>query len=140
MFGVAEKMEENSFMENILSNPGLRHIVEDIVKHLDNQSVDKCQRVSTSFQDIIEEHKLHYVHQIQKIKSAKGRRSNGGRTRRVKFTSILHSQHQIALLESFDVRKPLRDLKIVANFITAYVAKQDFNTSPFYQAFKRWPN
>ena len=39
------------------------------------------------------------------------------------------------VLNSYDARKPLTELKIVAKFITKYLAKKDFNTSPFRQAF-----
>ena len=129
-------MEEISHMENILSNPGLRHILDTIVKYLDNRSVETCQKVSTSFKYIIEEKKLHYVHQIQKIKSARGRRTIEGVKRIVKFTSIHDFEHHIDLLDAFEVRKSLGDLEIVANYITAYLAKQDFKYSPFCHAFK----
>ena len=118
-----------------MCNPGLRHIAETIVYNLDNQSAGKCQLVSKSFRDIIEE-KFQYIRQIQKIKSAKGRRSIEGETSIVEFTSIHHFQHQVALLDAIDLGKSFRDLKIVAKYITAYVAKQDFSTSPFYQACK----
>ena len=43
------------------------------------------------------------------------------------------------MLDAFDIRKyyrELRELKNVAKFITTYVAKEDFNTTPCYQAFK----
>jgi len=135
-------MEEANFMEIILSSPGLQHIAETIVKYLDIQSVAKCRVVSTSFQDLIDGQKFWYVQQIQKINTAKGAKGKrnmkirfGEKTQEiVEFSSVF--KHKKILLDTFDARKPLRELKIVAKYITEFLAKKDFNTSPFYQAFK----
>ena len=132
-------MDETSFMEIILRTPGLKHIAENIVKDLDIQSAAKCREVSTNFQDLIDDQKFWYVQQIQKINTAKGKRNLeirfGEKTQEiVEFTSVF--KHKKILLDSFDARKPLAELKIVAKYITEFLAKKDFNTSPFYQAFK----
>jgi len=132
-------MEETSFMEIILRTPGLQHIAECIVKYLDIQSVAQCRRVSTTFQELIDNQKFWYVQQIQKINTAKGKRNLeirfGEKTQEiVEFTSVF--KHKKILLDSFDARKPLVELKIVAKYITEFLAKKNFNTSPFYQAFK----
>ena len=132
-------MEEANFMEIILRTPGLQHIAETIVKYLDIQSVTKCRRVSTTFQDLIDNQKFWHVQQIQKINIAKGKRNLeirfGEKTQEiVEFTSVF--KHKKILLDSFDARKPLAELKIVAKYITEFLAKKDFSTSPFYQAFK----
>ena len=114
----------NSKLEIILSNPGLQYIAENIIKHLDIKSVAKCREVSSSFLDLIDGQKFWYIEQIKKFHNARGNR-------------YLCFKHEQILLDAFDNRKNLAELKIVAKFITKYLAEHDFTAnSPFYQAFK----
>ena len=126
----------NSTFEVILSNPGLQHIGENILKHLDIQSVAKCREVSSSFLDLIDGQKFWYIEQIKKMNNAKGKQTNRstGTSLIKEFTSIF--KFEKILLDAFDDRKTLKELKIVAKFMTKYLAENDFTNSPFYQAFK----
>ena len=109
----------NSTFEVILSNPGLQHIGENILKHLDIQSVAKCREVSSSFLDLIDGQKFWYIEQIKKY-----------------FFSPHEFNFEKILIGAFDHRKTLTELKIVAQFTTKYLAKKDFTNSLIYQAFK----
>ena len=114
----------NSIFEVILDNSGLQHIAENILKHLDIQSIAKCREVSSPFLDLIDGQKFWYIEQIKKMNNAKGKQ----------FASII--KFEKILLDAFDDRKTLKELKIVAKFMTKYLAENDFTNSPFYQAFK----
>ena len=131
-----EMEASNSTFEVILSNPGLQHIGENILKHLDIQSVAKCREVSSSFLDLIDGQKFWYIEQIKIMNIAKGKQTNRstGTSLIKEFTSIF--KFEKILLDAFDDRKTLTELKIVAKFMTKYLAENDFTNSPFYQAFK----
>ena len=126
----------NSTFEVILSNPGLQYIGENILKHLDIKSVANCREVSSSFLDLIDGQKFWYIEQIKKMNNAKGKQTNRstGTSLIKEFTSIF--KFEKILLDAFDDRKTLTELKIVAKFMTKYLAENDFTNSPFYQAFK----
>ena len=59
--------EETSHFEYILKNPGLQHIVENILSSLDVKTVTKCREVSQDFKEVINSTKSFHIQKIEWI-------------------------------------------------------------------------
>ena len=139
---------DDDYFEIILKRPGLQHIAESIFSFLndDVKSMAKCREVSSDFKNLIDRQKTFFIKRIQKMNEAKGRRigrihQNGSTiTKTIDFVARFPKWKK--LLDAYDKSKSLDDLKVVADFMSLFYSKRDYNQTPFYAAVRccpRWP-
>ena len=114
---------ENSHMEYILANPGLRLIADTIISYLDLPDLKRCQQVSQDFKYIITERFVKKIRMFRKNLSSilpKNKRNN------------ISTWYQF--LETFDEVSTIEELKVVADFLELYSKKKNQGKSPFLVA------
>ena len=139
--------EPQSHFEYILSNPGLQHITESILANLDIQTAGKCRRVCQDFKALVDNQKAWHIQRIQwimnflyrkyhdKIKEVFQMDDTDFTLKCLMLTSEVKAWQKF--MATFDSKKPIVDLKIVADLLSNYLAKKEcFGTSPFYFAVK----
>ena len=138
--------EPQSHFEYILSNPGLEHITESILANLDIQTAGKCRRVCQDFKALVDSQKAWHIQRIQWIMNFLAQKYHD------EINEVLHLDDTDFTLKclmlpsefkawqkfmaTFDAKKTIMDLKIVADLLSNYLAKKEFGTSPFYFAVK----
>ena len=133
---------DDDYFEIILKRPGLQHIAESIFSFLndDVKSMAKCREVSSDFKNLIDRQKTFFIKRIQKMNEAKGRRigrihQNGTTITKVKTIDfVARFPKWKKLLDAYDKSKSLDDLKVVADFMSLFYSKRDYNQTPFYAA------
>ena len=121
-----ESQAENSQMECILANPGLRLIADKVISHLSIPDLQRCQQVSKDFQYIITE---RFVKKIKII-----------RMFRMNLSSILSNNKRNNVsawdkfLQTFDEYTRVDKLEVVTDFLEFYSKKTNHEKSPFLVA------
>ena len=118
-----ESQAENSHMEYILANPGLRLIAAKIISHMGIPDLQRCQQVSKDFQYIITE---RFVKKIRML--------------RENLSSILsdNKRNNVSawdkFLQTFDEYTRVDKLEVVTDFLEFYSKKTNHEKSPLLVA------
>lgn len=136
----AKVEEETSHFEYILKNPGLQHIVENILASLDVKTLTKCREVSQDFKEVINSTKSFHIQKIEWImKNFKDKYLKEidqiDQTERW-LMQVTDFDALQKLMKTFDDTKPLCNLQTVADLLSLYIVRKDFGNSPLFFAVK----
>ena len=118
-----ESQAENSYMEYILANPGLRLIADKIISYLDLPDLKQCQQVSQDFKYIFTENSLNKIRMVKKNLSSI--LSNNKRNNLSAWDKFLETINEDTTVEK---------LKVIADFLDRYSKKENQEKSPFFVA------
>ena len=124
-------------MEEILTNQGLCHIVENISSYLDPKSLAQCRKVSHSWKNLIDNDRQWWIFQLEHILNCEKTFIDYDEKEKPKVISTIHKRFpgwKEVVIEQFSRKQSIPRLKEFFKFIWIYFMDESmsYHKNPFH--------